>query len=46
MHLADATLFASIAMTLAAFNISKAVNNGVIIEPDLEYTSGTIRLVL
>lgn len=43
MHLADATVFASIAMTLAVFNINKAVENGKIVEPAVEYTSGTIR---
>lgn len=43
MHLADATVFATIAMTLAVFNINKAVENGKVIEPVIEYTPGTIR---
>ena len=31
------------AMILATFNISKVVENGVAIEPPIEYTSGTVR---
>lgn len=30
-------------MTLAVFDITKAVENGDIVEPEVEYTSGTIR---
>lgn len=43
MHLAEASLFSSIAMTLAVFDISKAVENGVEITPVHENTAGTIR---
>lgn len=42
MHLAEASLFSSIAMTLAVFDISKAVENGVEITPVHENTAGTI----
>lgn len=30
-------------MSLAVFDISKVVENGKVIEPKVEYTSGTIR---
>jgi hypothetical protein len=43
MHLADASLFISCAMSLAVFDISKCVENGVVIEPVHENTTGTIR---
>lgn len=43
MHLADASLFLTVAMTLAAFDITKTIENGQVIEPVIEYTSGTIR---
>lgn len=36
-------IFITCAMSLAVFNISKAVENGVIIEPVHENTTGTIR---
>ncbi|KAG6811136.1 hypothetical protein H0H92_008832 [Tricholoma furcatifolium] len=42
MHLADASLFATVAASLAAFEISKAVENGVEITPVHENTSGII----
>ncbi|KAK7695653.1 hypothetical protein QCA50_000289 [Cerrena zonata] len=42
LHLADASVFLSCALTLSAFDISKAVENGITIEPSGEYTSGTI----
>ncbi|KAK7695652.1 hypothetical protein QCA50_000288 [Cerrena zonata] len=42
LHLADASVFLTCAVTLAAFDISKAVEDGVIIEPSGEYTTGTI----
>ena len=45
MYLAEAHLFISIAMTLAAFNISKAVENGQEITPPVDYVSGTISCV-
>ncbi|KAJ3977109.1 cytochrome P450 [Lentinula raphanica] len=40
--LADASVFISCAMALAVFNISKYSEDGVIIEPDLNQSSGTI----
>lgn len=44
MNLADASVFIACAMTLAVFNISKARDeNGVVVEPVIEYSSGTIR---
>ncbi|KAG6901544.1 hypothetical protein C0995_010654 [Termitomyces sp. Mi166 len=42
LHLADASVFISCAMSLAVFDISKSVENGVIIEPVHENTEGTI----
>ncbi|KAI0069255.1 cytochrome P450 [Artomyces pyxidatus] len=42
MNLADASVFISCAMTLAAFNISKTVENGIVVEPVHESYSGTI----
>ncbi|EKM56476.1 uncharacterized protein PHACADRAFT_141167 [Phanerochaete carnosa HHB-10118-sp] len=42
LHLADASVFTACAMVLATFVITKAVENGKIIEPEVEYTSGTI----
>ncbi|KAF8077583.1 cytochrome P450 [Lyophyllum atratum] len=42
LHLADASIFISCAMTLAVFDISKCVENGVVIEPVHENTTGTI----
>ncbi|KAJ3978425.1 cytochrome P450, partial [Lentinula detonsa] len=41
--LADASVFISCAMALAVFNISKYSENGVVIEPDRNQSSGTIR---
>ena len=43
LYFADASVWITCAMTLAAFDISKAVENGKIIEPTVEYTSGVIR---
>jgi len=43
MHLAEASLFILIAMSLAVFDITKAVENGVPITPVHENTSGIIR---
>ncbi|KAJ3983979.1 cytochrome P450 [Lentinula detonsa] len=40
--LADASVFISCAMALAVFNISKYSENGVVIEPDRNQSSGTI----
>ncbi|KAF7301611.1 hypothetical protein MIND_00726600 [Mycena indigotica] len=42
MHLADASLFISIATTLAVFNISKCVENGQPVTPVHRCTTGTI----
>ncbi|KAA1465972.1 cytochrome P450 [Dentipellis sp. KUC8613] len=41
--LVDASLFTAVAGILAAFNISKVVENGVVVEPMVEYTSGISR---
>lgn len=43
MYLAEAALSMTISMTLAAFDITSAVENGVSIIPKHENTSGTIR---
>lgn len=43
LHLADASVWASCAMTLAAFDIDKVIHDGKVIEVVPEYTSGTIR---
>ncbi|KAK0465859.1 cytochrome P450 [Desarmillaria tabescens] len=40
--LADSSLFISCAMVLAVFNISKYSENGVVLEPDMEHTAGTV----
>ncbi|GJE84890.1 cytochrome P450 [Phanerochaete sordida] len=42
LNLAEATVFASCAMTLAAFDIGKAVENGVEVTPEVAYSTGTI----
>jgi hypothetical protein len=42
-HLADASIFMSCAMSLAVFNVTKAVENGVVVEPVHEQLTGTIR---
>ncbi|KAJ7873328.1 cytochrome P450 [Mycena olivaceomarginata] len=42
MHLADASLFISAAMTLAVFDVAKCVENGQIIIPTHQNTTGTI----
>lgn len=43
MHLAEASLFSAIAMSLAVFDVTKTVENGVEITPIHESTSGIIR---
>jgi hypothetical protein len=43
LHLADASAWLSTAMSLAVFDISKIVENGVEITPEVDPTSGTIR---
>jgi cytochrome P450 len=43
-HLAEPFLFLSVAMTLAAFTITKALDDhGNIIDPEIEWMPGTIR---
>jgi len=42
LHLADASVFISCVMSLAVFDISKYVENGVIVEPVHENTTGVI----
>ncbi|KAF7322626.1 Cytochrome p450 [Mycena chlorophos] len=41
-YLADTSVFIACAYTLATFNISKTVEDGKIIEPRVDYLSGTI----
>ena len=43
MHLADVSVFISCALSLAAFDVTKYVENGVVIEPVHDCTTGTIR---
>ena len=45
MQLADASIWLSIAMTLAVFKVSRAVVDGKVIEPAIEFTAGTVRYV-
>ncbi|KAG2034085.1 cytochrome P450 [Suillus americanus] len=42
IHLVEASVWLSIAMSLAVFDISKAVENGIEIIPDIDQSSGTI----
>ncbi|KAI6035508.1 cytochrome P450 [Pisolithus orientalis] len=42
MHLADASVWLSAVMSLAVFNVSKVVENGVEITPEVDPSSGTI----
>ncbi|KAL4075734.1 cytochrome P450 [Scleroderma citrinum] len=42
MHLADASIWLSAAMSLAVFDISKVVENGVEITPEVDPSTGTI----
>ncbi|OBZ76387.1 O-methylsterigmatocystin oxidoreductase [Grifola frondosa] len=42
LNLADSSIWLSCAMSLAAFDISKATENGAVVEPSLEYSTGTI----
>ncbi|KAJ7937382.1 cytochrome P450 [Mycena leptocephala] len=42
MHLADASLFISCVMSLAVFDISKCIENGQVVIPVHENTTGTI----
>ena len=45
-HLAEAALFISVAMSLAALRISKAVVNGVPVTPEYDVTRGAISCVV
>lgn len=45
MHLAEASLYMVVAMSLAVFDISPLVKDGVPILPEHENTDGTIRYV-
>ncbi|OBZ77169.1 O-methylsterigmatocystin oxidoreductase [Grifola frondosa] len=42
LNFADASIFVSCAMILAVFQISKVVENGVVVEPTVKYTSSPI----
>ncbi|KAG1819138.1 cytochrome P450 [Suillus subaureus] len=42
LHLADASVWISTVMSLAVFDISKVVEKGVEITPEVDHTSGTI----
>ncbi|KAG1850378.1 cytochrome P450 [Suillus subalutaceus] len=42
IHLVEASVWLSIAMSLAVFDISKTVENGIEIIPDVDQSSGTI----
>ncbi|KAI6001506.1 cytochrome P450 [Pisolithus marmoratus] len=42
MHLADSSVWICVAMSLAVFEISKAVENGIEITPEIDQSSGTI----
>ncbi|KAI0945621.1 hypothetical protein AcW1_001797 [Taiwanofungus camphoratus] len=42
MHLAEASVFLLCAMSLAAFHISKPVQDGQVIDPVIEYSTGAI----
>lgn len=46
MHLAEASVFLLCAMSLAAFHISKPVQDGQVVDPVIEYSTGGIRYVL
>ena len=45
MNLADISVFISCAMSLAAFDIRKPIENGRVIEPVFGALSGTVRCV-
>ncbi|KAI0370176.1 cytochrome P450 [Pilatotrama ljubarskyi] len=42
LQLADASVFLSVAMSLAVFSVQKVVENGQVVEPSTDYTSGTV----
>lgn len=43
IHFADASVFIVCVMSLAALDIEKLVLDGMVVEPVLEYSTGTIR---
>lgn len=43
LHLADASVWISAAMSLAVFDVSKIIENGVEVTPEVDPSSGTIR---
>lgn len=43
MYLADASVWISVAMSIAVFDVSKVVENGVEITPEVDPSTGTIR---
>lgn len=43
LHLADASIWISVAMSVAVFEVSKVVENGVEITPEIDPSTGTIR---
>ena len=46
MHFADASVFIWCAMILSVYDISKASENGKLVEPIDSYTTGAVRYVL
>jgi len=42
LHLADASVWISVAMSLAVFDVSKIIENGVEVTPEIDPSSGTI----
>ncbi|KAG2351500.1 hypothetical protein BDR07DRAFT_1318991, partial [Suillus spraguei] len=42
LHFADASIWISVVMSLAVFKISKVIENGVEITPEINLTTGTI----
>ncbi|KAF8558813.1 cytochrome P450 [Imleria badia] len=42
LHLADASVWISVAMSLAVFDVSKIIENGVEVTPEVDPSSGTI----
>ena len=45
-HVADASIFLSVVSILATLHISKTIENGKVIEPTVEPSSGGIRYVI
>ncbi|KAK7682349.1 hypothetical protein QCA50_014554 [Cerrena zonata] len=42
LNMADTAVFIACAQSLAVFNISKVVRDGIVVEPDCEYEAGTV----